>query len=172
MIKKDSYLFRAWEYIKSFEPHVQNWTDTDAIIEAIDKTFFHTGKNVKFEYGAVRFVLIGKDFVIKWDYNAECAEGIGGCEDELRVYRQNMSSGYAHLLAPCSRVYWHGRYFYIMPRIDNIGKKAHHYKEIQCFVSAAEFHWLRNNIGDLHSWNWGIKDGHAVVIDYACPHRE
>lgn len=171
MVKKDSYLFRAWEYIKSFEPHVQSWTDTDAIIKAIEKTFFHTGKNVKFDYGAVRFVLIGKDFVIKWDYDAECAENIGGCEDELRVYRQHMSSGYAHLLAPCSRIYWHGRYFYIMPRIGNIGGQAHLYKEIQCFVSAAEFHWLQNNIGDLHSWNWGIKDGHAVVIDYACPHR-
>ena len=55
-----------------------------------------------------------------------------------------------------------------MPRVHNIGRNEHHGKFLEDYTTKEEYEWLTNNIGDLHSWNWGIENGKAIVIDYAC----
>lgn len=161
------YKISAWQYIKALTDYVHRWRDIDDIIEATEKVFWHTGKHAEVEFGSARIVIIGKDFVIKWDYT-DCVKSIGGCEDEFRVYKQCLSTGYSHLLASCFRVSYRSRYFYIMPRVHNIGRNEHHGKFLEDYTTKEEYEWLTNNIGDLHSWNWGIENGKAIVIDYAC----
>ena len=163
-----TYQMRAYFYIKAMFEYVNNWRDLDDIIEATDKVFWHTGKQASVECGSARIVIVGEDFAVKWDYDFENIEEIGGCEDEFRVYKRSLSTGYAHLLAPVFRIYHRNRFFFIMPRVDRIGPEEHEYKDINEFITEDEYNWLRDNIGDLHGWNWGFIDGKPTVIDYAC----
>lgn len=165
---KENYQMNAFRYIVSMFDYVKDWCDIDNIISATEKVFWHTGRRANVEFGSVRVVVMGTDFVIKWDYDLSCANEIGGCEDEFIVYKKSLSSGYSHLLAPVYRVAYRERYFYIMPRVHNIGLSEHQNKGIESFTSYRELQWLEKNIGDLHSWNWGIENNKAVVIDYAC----
>ena len=75
-----------------------------------------------------------------------------------------MSSGYAYLLAPIYRLYYRGRYFFVMPRAYDVGSG----RDIFELLDDDESEWLMRNVGDLHSWNWGLIEGNPVVIDYAC----
>ena len=53
-----------------------------------------------------------------------------------------------------------------MPTINNVGPQYH--KElISYYLSYTEYKWVKNNIDDLHNYNWGIENGKAVIIDYA-----
>lgn len=167
-MKKKSYQLRAWEYIRELSKYVRNWIDFDDIIDATDKVFWHTGIYASAECGSARIAVVGKDFVIKWDYD-ECVKEIGGCEDEFRIYKQTLSTGFSHLLAAIYRVSYNEKWFYIMPRIHDIGMENHHYKDLKDYTTKEEYFWLINHIGDLHSYNWGIENGKAVVVDYACP---
>lgn len=162
-----NYQIRAWQYIKVLTDYVTNWVDVNDIIEATEKVFWHTGKHATVEFGSARIVIVGKDFVVKWDYD-ECVKDIGGCEDEFRIYKQSFSTGYSYLLAPCYRVAYRDKYFYIMPRIHNIGREAHKNRQLNDFTTKEEYKWLIDNIGDLHSYNWGIENNKAVIVDYAC----
>lgn len=164
---KEMYQMNAFHYIIAIYDYINNWYNWDDIIEATEKVFWHTGKSASVECGSARMVIVGEDFVIKWDYD-ECIKNIGGCEDEFNVYKKSLSTRYSHLLAPIYRVNFRERNFYIMPRVHNIGKQAHNNKGLDAFTTRNEYDWLIKNIGDLHSWNWGVENGKAVIIDYAC----
>lgn len=164
-----TYQMRAYRYLRVLFDYVRDWTYWRDVEIATDKVYFDTGERAEVTSGSSRMVIVGKDFVIKWDYDFKNIETIGGCEDEFRIYKRSLSSGYSHLLAPIFRIYHRGRYFFIMPRIDHIGPEEHDYKDINEFTSEDEYNWLWNNIGDLHSWNWGLDNfNNPIVIDYAC----
>lgn len=158
-----TYQMRAYQYIKAMFQYVNDWHDWDDIMNATEKTFWNTGKHAVVECGSARIVVIGKDFAVKWDYDA-CVSEIGGCEDEFNKYKKSLSSGYSHLLAPVFRFQYRGRFFYVMPKANDIGS----HNDIGWFISEKEYKWLIKNVGDLHSWNWGRINGKPVVIDYAC----
>ena len=165
-----TYQMKAYRYLRAMFGYVRDWTYWHDIEIATDKVYFDTGERAEVTSGSSRMVVIGKDFVIKWDYDFENIESIGGCEDEFRIYKQSLSTGYSHLLAPIYRIYHRERYFYVMPRVDRVGAEEHDNKGIEDFTTADEFNWLANNIGDLHSWNWGLDEyDNPIVIDYACP---
>ena len=158
-----TYQMRAYLYIKAMFEYVNDWHDWNDIIDATDKVFWHTGKQASVECGSARMVIVGKDFAVKWDYDA-CVSEIGGCEDEFQKYKISLSSGYAYLLAPVFRFCYRERYFYVMPKATDIGGG----KDIRFAIRQDEYKWLMANVGDLHSWNWGRINGKVVVIDYAC----
>lgn len=165
-----TYQMKAYHYLRAMFNYVRDWTYSPDIELATNKVYFDTGEHADVTSGSSRMVVIGKDFVIKWDYDFENIESIGGCEDEFRIYKQSLSTGYSHLLAPIYRIYHRERYFYVMPRIDRVGAEEHDYKSIEDFTTEDEFNWLTHNIGDLHSWNWGLNEyNNPIVIDYACP---
>lgn len=165
-----TYQMRAYLYIKAMFGYVNNWCNWDDVMEATEKTFLHTGKHASVEVGSSRIVVVGKDFVIKWDYDKNVIQDIGGCEDEFIMYKKSLSSGYSYLLAPVFRITYRNRYFYIMPRVHNIGRFAHTNKSLTDFLNQNEITWIKNNIGDLHSWNWGLslENNKPIIIDYAC----
>jgi hypothetical protein len=163
-----TYQMRAYQYIKAMFEYVNDWHDWNDILEATEKTFWHTGKHASVECGSARMVIIGKDFAVKWDYD-ECVSKIGGCEDEFQKYKVSLSSKYSYLLAPVFRFSYREHYFYVMPKATGIGS----HKDIKDFIKPDEYEWLINHVGDLHSWNWGILNGKPIVIDYACePHKQ
>jgi hypothetical protein len=162
------YLMNAYHYIKQLVRHVNNWKDVDEVNDALGKVFWDCGVHATLEYGVARMVVVGPDFVFKWNYDENCVTEVGGCEEEFNKYKSCLSSGYSYLLAPVYRINYSARFFYIMPKIENIGDRAHGYKPIEYFLSNEEYFWIKEQVGDLHSYNWGLMKGKPVVIDYAC----
>lgn len=164
-----TYQMRAYRYLRVLFHYVNDWTYWRNVQNAAAKVYDDTGEQANVTSGSSRIVVVGKDFVIKWDYDFENIETIGGCEDEFHVYKRSLSTGYAYLLAPIFRIYYRNRFFFIMPRINHIGDEEHEYKAINEFITEDEYDWLRDNIGDLHSWNWGLDEfNNPIIIDYAC----
>ena len=164
---KFEYLENAMRFLNEFSDFIYNWYDEDNIINAIDDIGWHKGYHVSFNYGCTRYVLVGKDFAIKWDYDADSVEELGGCESEYEIYNEVKNTSYSYLFAPITKVEVNNHYFYIMPRIDNIGPVAHHFKTLDEFLTYDEKRFLYNKISDLHDNNWGIKNNKPVIIDYA-----
>ena len=161
-----NYITRAYHFMKQMSKYVRDWESEDEIQVAlrmyawdVDRT-----KCVNFEFGSARYVLMADDFVVKWDYDS-ASLNIGGCEDEIKMYRYAEKCGYAYLLAKITPIFINGRFFYVMPRIEDVGRK-----DISIFnhTTPQEYKWLDENLNDLHSWNYGYKDGKVKVIDYAC----
>ena len=157
------YQMHAYQYVRAMFDHVEDWYDWKSVLEAVDRT----NKHAEVTCGSARMVVIGDDFVIKWDYD-KCVAEIGGCEDEFQKYKISLSSRYAYLLAPVFRFSYHDRYFYVMPKATDVGS----HRNIRDEVNFDEYEWLSKNVGDLHSWNWGRINGKPVVIDYACRPNE
>lgn len=165
---KYEYIKDAFQLLCHLSIYVNNWYNMDDVLEATEKVFWNFGKYVSFCCGSSRFVLVGKNFVIKWDYDEEVLDEIGGCEDELKLYKEVRHTTYNYLFAPCMKIKVYERYFYIMPRIENIGKRAHGNKTIENFLTMDELLFLQSKVGDLHGENWGLKNNKPVIIDYAC----
>ena len=103
-------------------------------------------------------------FFLKWDYDAECAEDIGGCVEECNMYQKAIKDGYDYLLAESTLVEYGGRYFEIMPRIKGIGRGYYY----GYYVNRDERAWIDDNISDLHSGNYAICNDKLIITDYAC----
>lgn len=162
------YKMHAYHFLKAIFPYVNDWHDIDSVIEGLDDFYYHENKFAHLETGSSRMAIIGKDFVIKWNYDDEVIKEIGGCEEELQFYIKSLSSGYSHLLTPIYRLLYRDKNFYIMPRVHNIGPREHGYKKLEECVTPNEWKWLISNIGDIHSYNWGIENNYPIMIDYAC----
>lgn len=54
----------------------------------------------------------------------------------------------------------------IMPRIHKVGRK-YNGGEIWNYLTEQEYDWVTHFNKDIHSYNWGIRDGKACLIDYA-----
>ena len=164
---KSDYRVRAYKFIKTILPYIENCLYN--YMEVEDKIWqFNASYNrkVKFMMGSARIVLITSDYVIKWDYDLENVKSIGGCDEENRAYEKAVKAGFGYLCAECTQVVVNNIHFNIMPRIDNIGRKAHHGKEIYEFLTSEEYKWIREFNKDIHSYNWGIKNKKAIMIDY------
>ena len=111
--------------------------------------------------------MITSDYVIKWDYDKDYAYDCGGCADEHKAFMKAKEMGYDYLLAESTLVEYQGYYFTIMPRIKYIGGKLHKGHDIDYYLTEDEFEWVISFNKDIHSYNWGIRDGKACLIDYA-----
>ena len=164
---KSDYRFRAAKFLKDIFPYICDClTDRYDVQKAIDCYNACKHRNVLFSYGAVRIALITSDYVIKWDYNKECIYECGGCADEHKAFMKAKEMGYDYLLAESTLIEYHGYYFMIMPRISKIGRK-YNGGEIRNYLTEKEYKWVIKFDRDIHSYNWGIRDGKACLIDYA-----
>jgi hypothetical protein len=68
------------------------------------------------------------------------------------------------LFAKISRYDYNGTAFYIMPRIHGVGKTDWDADE---YLTEDENDWVYEHVCDLHNGNYGWKDGHVVIFDYA-----
>lgn len=160
-----SYEVRAKKFIAKVYPYIKNCDDSFDFSLAINRFNQDCHRNVQIASGSTRVVMITSDYVIKVDYDGWGKGAWGSCADEVRMYRKAKHDGFAHLFAKVTPVRkGYNRTFYIMPRIGGIAKKPYDADE---YVDGDDYIYLYENVGDLHNHNYGWKDGHIVMIDYA-----
>lgn len=164
---KSDYRVRALRFLNSILPYLKDDIfDVTEIQYRVDEFNRDHSRKVEVMWGSARVALITSDYVVKWDYDMNDAQDIGGCADEYRAYQQAKEQGFDYLFAETTLVNINDIEFSIMPRIRNIGPD-HHGGEIDDYLTPWEWAWLRNFDKDIHHYNWGIRHGKACIIDYA-----
>lgn len=158
---------RATDFVNEIAAYLEPYMNTDFMsvfgIERAVATFNTVNhRKVLMRYGAARVALITSDYVVKFDYDKDNVDVCGGCENEMENYQRARAGGYEYLLAKITRVEALGHYFYIMPRVRFIGK----YDDFVGLTEEEE-DWVNDNLYDMHVNNFGVMDGHTVIVDYA-----
>ena len=159
---KSDYKVRAERFIKMIAPY---FTDCERVRDyyfAVHLFNVQHHRSVIVKHGISRLVLITSDYVIKIDYNVDA--GFGSCEDECEIYEEAKLAGFEYLFAQITHKEYYGKDYYIMPRIRDIGKYEEDASE---YLNREESDWIDARLYDLHYNNYGWKDGHIVLIDYA-----
>jgi hypothetical protein len=69
------------------------------------------------------------------------------------------------MFAKIERYAYRGLNFYIMPRIHGIERTEYNAED---YMTDDELNWCDSQgLTDLHNGNYGWKNGHIVIIDYA-----
>ena len=158
-----SYVDNAIRFLAIFSGECKNIKNQDDVRAALGRCNMKLHSKIKFDYGCTRYVIIGKDWVAKWDYLGD--RTFGGCEDEMKMYNYAKIDGYEYLLAKPTKVKVSPYIFYIYPRATLLGINSGY--ELEDVLDEAEIDYLTNNIFDIHDENWEYIDGHPVIIDYA-----
>ena len=164
---KTDYITRAKKFIKDIYPYIMNIrTSPFQYIRAIETFNAIHSRKVEVAHGVSRIALITSDYVVKIEYNEEEVTRVGGCESEMAFYEFAQSQGFEYLFAKITLFEYNGRKFYIMPRVQGIGRFEYSYAED--VTTGTESSFLRSYLYDLHDENYGWYNGHVVIIDYAC----
>ena len=161
-----SYIERAKDFIEQIFPYINNCTnpwDTCQRVLVFNTNF---ARSVKVSNGLSRIALITSDYVVKFDYDPYEVESIGGCDDEYELYYEARAEGFDYLFAKITPYKYRDREFYIMPRIRGIGS-GRYYAEHYMNDEERDF-CRRHRISDLHTNNYGFRNGKICVVDYAC----
>ena len=165
---KSDYRVRAQKFLKQVWPYLSyvNMEDIDSVQEAVNEFLRdHPSRRVKVFAGSARIALITSDYVIKWDYDEDNVSEIGGCSAEVDVYQRVKQAGFSYLFAEVTPVFYKGYGFVIMPKIAEVEKRK---EDIRYYLNYAERQFIKSiHLTDLHSYNWGMKNGYPVIIDYA-----
>ena len=163
-----TYVERAQDFIQQIYPFIEkdmfHPIKIGAPINQFNKQF---SRKVKYYYGCARIALLTSDYVVKYDFDEDEVACLGGCENEVARYALAKREGFAHLFAEITPYEYQNHTFYIMPRIYGIERnpeyKGWHY------MTYEERQWcLNHEITDLHCGNYGFRNGHICIIDYAC----
>lgn len=160
-----SYEMRAIRFIQQIFPYIDNCHTVEQYDNAVDRFNSVYNRSVICNSGSARVALITSDYVIKIDYNPQNVRRWGGCAEEWRFYSRAYQEGFAYLLAKIKPYYYRGQVFYIMPRVNGVGSRWHDADE---YLTQRERDWCDEvGLKDLHMENYGWKNGHVVIIDYA-----
>ena len=166
---RSNYVERAEKFMKSF---VRNYGHPDTIKEVRDMVdrynAAHTRTHLTFNYGISRCALVLSDYVIKWDYDVDEVVEWGGCENEMKLYTKASKMGLHYVLAPITRIWVYGRFYYVMPRCTRTTYMDKHH-DLTYYIGEEKMWGLYNklNLTDLHDANWGFLHGQATIFDYA-----
>lgn len=164
---KKSYVIRARHFAALIHPFIANCVTVEDFEDAVDNFNVMYHRNVRLAHGQTRIALITSDYVLKIDYGTRRSLW-GGCEEECRGYQMAFNDGYGYLFAQISRVMVNEKVYYIMPRIKHIDEEYNNYEDAYDKVNNEECDYLFKHFHDLHCRNYGWKDGHPVIVDYAC----
>lgn len=160
-----SYIERAQDFITEILPIIGNEMDPWTLESIMDKFNRDNHRRVLVRSGSARVAFITSDYVVKFDYDEEEVEEIGGCENEIYLWQLAQAEGFSHLFAEITRIEIKGRNFYIMPRIYGIGT-GHGLG--WGYMTESEKNWCQNHsLTDLHRSNYGFRKGHICIVDYA-----
>ena len=144
-------LFADCRYLEDFEYAVRQYNNT------------HRHCSMKIAHGISRIAIIRSDYVIKFHRRADFDGWAGDNTSERRMYEKAVDDGYDYLLAETNLVNIDGVQVAIMPRIYGIGS-TYDYED---YLTWDELEWVENNIGDIHSKNFGIRNNNICFVDYA-----
>ncbi len=156
-----NYEERAKDFIHQIFPYLVDCTHHEDREWAVTSFNMDYKRKVKYAHGISRYALITSDYVVKVDY---ATTRWGDSEDEMEVYQEALADGFEYLFAKISRYTYNGCTFYIMPRIYGIGKYIYDADE---YLTPSENDWVSDHVCDLHNENYGWKNGHVVIFDYA-----
>lgn len=169
---KKSYIERAMRMAELLSSYMENYNKNDSIYTRCKMAAFeynkrHSRSAMCFDNGSTRFAFIISDYVLKVDYRT--IKSYGNSETELEAWNFIRENGMEEYFAEITKyVSKSGITFYIMPRIKHIGE----YDEDWFFdtlyetdIAACSF--IQDYFCDFHEENFGVKNGHPVVIDYA-----
>lgn len=165
MIKND-YKARAFNFFKALYPYIEKYLDKPyTCAQAVEIFNAEKHRKVRVSWGSVRVAFITSDYVIKYDYDKMDAKRYGGCKDEEKFYNFAKEKGFEGLFAEISSFEYMGHTFYVMPRINmranQEGERAEYYLE------GDERDFVDEYLYDLHEENFGWKNNHVVIFDYA-----
>lgn len=163
---KSDYITRAKKFIPVLDEMLSDNFKNKYLIQQYIRAYNYTHRrNVIFSHGLTRYAFITSDYVIKIDYDEYEVENFGGCEQEYTLYQNAVADGMEYLFAEITPFMYNNKIYYIMPRIKGIGKTdddATHY------MNRKEQQWCRTyELMDLHSLNYGWRNKHICIIDYA-----
>ena len=167
-----NYVERAKDFVKEIYPYMERaefgcWMMMEEV--ALFNEEHH--RKVQFKHGIARVALITSDYVVKYDYDPEEVDAVGGGEAEVELYAQAEAEGFAYLLAKVTRYEYNGKRFYIMPRINGIN--GDRWEHADAFMTDEEIAWCdRHHLSDLHCNNYGFRKGQVCIVDYACTFPE
>ena len=168
-----SWELQAREFADAIYPYIKRriarkefYEDFEDVIwnAVYDYKKAHKHNKLRVEAGATRVCIIGREYVLKFDFG-DNIKNFGGCASELEMYKKAKRDGYSHLFAKCFKFVLHGYTFFAMEKIDHVGNV---YKNDW---TEDEKKYIRKNVMDMHSYNYGSKDDHVVIIDYAYNHN-
>lgn len=165
------YKVRAQDFIRQIFPFICDCHDLYHTMEAVEKfnNIYH--RNVKLFHGIARIALITSDYVVKFDYNKGNVTSVGGCEQEIAFYEIAKAEGFDYLFAEITRFEYSGHNYYIMPRIKYVGSCECEYADE--YMTDIENEWCdRHRLTDLHGNNFGFRNGHVCIVDYACQYPD
>lgn len=160
------YVERAKDFVEQVYPYIAECMSPwkmDCFIRKFNADF---DRKVIVRSGLSRIALITSDYVVKFDYDPEEVDCIGGCENEEEIYAFALREGVASLFAKTTRYEYENRIFYIMPRVRGIGS-GRWYAEHYMTEQEKDF-CRRYKITDLHTNNYGFIKGKVCLVDYAC----
>lgn len=162
-----NYEERAKDFIKEIFPYIEDCTNPFDVRRVVRCYNAKNNRKVIVSSGMTRIALITSDYVIKYTYDEEEAETLGGCEDEVKMYHIAEQEGFAYLFAKITRYNYCDRAFYIMPRIRGVGRDS--LSEAWDFMNQEEINFCAEyQITDLHCNNFGFRGKQVCLIDYAC----
>ena len=161
-----NYEDRAKDFIKQIFPYVKGCHNVLRALEQVDSFNQTYNRKVRVAHGIARIALITSDYVVKFDYDKSEVEAVGGGENEIKMYAIAEREGFAYLFAKVSPYCYKGMKFYIMPLIRGIGR-GHGYAHN--WMTEEEYDFCEDHyLTDLHSNNYGFRNGHVCIVDYAC----
>ena len=160
------YIERAKDFVEQVYPYIAECMSPWKMGGFIRKFNDDFDRKVIVRSGLSRIALITSDYVVKFDYDPEEVESIGGCDNEMAVYDMAQREGFAYLFAQITPFNYNKRWFYIMPRIRGIGSGNRYAED---YMTSAEKNFCRTHkLTDLHTENYGFRKGHVCIVDYAC----
>ena len=162
---KSNYEVRAKKFIKAIHPYIMNCSEPRQYEYGCENFVAdHPNRVVACYRGISRVAIVTADYVIKIDYNVE--SGFGSCETELENYNTVKECGFEKYFAKISRYTYDNRDYYIMPKVNGIDEDDED-AFCKCDDNDELCDFLYDHFYDLHSGNYGWKDGHIVIFDYA-----
>ena len=163
---KNDYITRAKKFIPVLDKMLSDDFNNKYLIQQYILAYNYTHRrNVIFSHGLTRYAFITSDYVIKIDYDEYEVQNFGGCNDEYELYQCAVADGMDYLFAEITPFMYNNKVYYIMPRIKGIGKTGN---DATCYMNRKERHWCRSyDLRDLHYLNYGWRNKHICIIDYA-----
>lgn len=165
---KFEYVEAAKKYMSEFLNYIHNdvsiLDDVFLLCSRLSEFNKEYGYHSRYDSGLARHVIVNEEYVVKWDKEADRIGRFGGCEDEIKKYKEAARDNMAYLLAPITPIKIGELTFYVMPAVDYIGDA-----DIFDYLNEEEFLWVQENLEDIHSENWGWHNGEVMIFDYAFP---
>lgn len=169
---KKSYIERAMRMAEILSSYMDSYSETMSIynkcnMAAKEYNIRHKHSFMGFENGSTRLAFIISDYVLKVDYRT--IKSYGNSETELKAWDFIRENGMEEYFAEITKyISKSGITFYIMPRIKHIGEYDEEWFNDTLYeTDIVAYDFIQDNFCDFHDGNFGIKNGHPVVIDYA-----